>query len=472
MKARRPAADLKVCTSLAATTCALVIFGAAGAGAQDTPASPAIPSLSLAQPDAATGAPLVVTLADALQRAKQNEAQFLAAAAEAALAHEDVVQARAAQLPAFSNSTQYIGNQASPALLTGRFVSMDGVNMYREWLAAHQELSPSTLMGTQVRKAAASEAAAKARLEIAQRGLAVTVTRNYYAFISAQRKYATAQQASQLAQRFFDIAQQQERLGQVARSDVVKAELSYRQQRQAFDEATLGMDNARLALAVLLFPAFNENFSVVDDMQSAPALPPFSDVRSMAEHDNPDLRAAGELLRAAGADVALARNAFFPNLVVDAVYGIEANEFALHSRVDAQPELGVLPNLGYAITVNLTVPLWDWGSARSKLHQSRTRERQAQVTLSQTQRQLVSNLYSMYNEALTSQAAVDNLRRAAELASESLRLTTLRYQAGESTALEMVDAQNTLVQSRNGADDAEARYRVAIAQLQTLTGTF
>ena len=78
----------------------------------------------------------------------------------------------------------------------------------------------------------------------------------------------------------------------------------------------------------------------------------------------------------------------------------------------------------------------------------------------------------MYNEALTSRAAVDNLRRAAELASESLRLTTLRYQAGESTALEMVDAQNTLVQSRNGADDAEARYRIAIAQLQTLTGTF
>jgi outer membrane protein TolC len=327
-------------------------------------------------------------------------------------------------------------------------------------------------MGTQVRKAAASEAVAKARLEIAQRGLAVTVTRNYYAFISAQRKYATAQLASQQAQRFFEIAQQQERLGQVARSDVVKAELSYRQQRQAFDEATLGMDNARLALAVLLFPAFSENFSVIDDMQSAPALPPFADVRSMAERDNPDLRAAGELLRAAGADVALARNAFFPNLVVDAVYGIEANEFALHSRVSAQPELGILPNLGYAITVNLTVPLWDWGSTRSKLHQSHTRERQAQVTLSQTQRQLVSNLYSMYNEALTSRAAVDNLRRAAELASESLRLTTLRYQAGESTALEMVDAQNTLVQSRNAADDAEARYRVAIAQLQTLTGTF
>ncbi len=106
------------------------------------------------------------------------------------------------------------------------------------------------------------------------------------------------------------------------------------------------------------------------------------------------------------------------------------------------------------------------------MRQSQTRQRQAQATLSQTQRQLVSNLYALYNEALTARAAVDSLRRVAELAAESLRLTTLRYQAGESTALEVVDAQNTFVQARNAADDAEARYRVAIAELQTLTGSF
>ena len=60
----------------------------------------------------------------------------------------------------------------------------------------------------------------------------------------------------------------------------------------------------------------------------------------------------------------------------------------------------------------------------------------------------------------------------ADLAAESLRLTKLRYQAGESTALEVVDAQNTLVQARNAYDDAQARYRVALADLQTVTGSF
>jgi outer membrane protein TolC len=448
-----------------------VLLTGAGAGAQDLSAPP-VPSIALARPEAPSGPPLVVTLADALQRARENEPAFLAAAADAQIAREDRVQARNSLLPTFSNSTQFIGNSASPGLATGRFVSMDGVQMYRQWLVAHQEISSNTFTGTPLLRARAAEAAAQAKLEIAQRGLVVTVTRIYYAFVSAQRKYATAQQGAQQAQRFFQIAQQQERLGQVARSDVVKAEILARQQQQAFDEATLSMDDARLALAVLIFPLFNENFSVVDDMQSAPALPPFNDVRTMAERNNPDLRLASELLRAAGEDIRLAKSAFYPNIFVEAVYGIEANAFALHSEPAADRALGNLPNLGYAITANLTVSLWDWGSLRAKLHQSEIRQRQATATLSQTQRQVVSNLYSMYNEALTARAAVDSLRRVADLAAESLRLTTLRYQAGESTALEVVDAQNTFVQARNSADDAEARYRLAIAELQTLTGSF
>ena len=94
------------------------------------------------------------------------------------------------------------------------------------------------------------------------------------------------------------------------------------------------------------------------------------------------------------------------------------------------------------------------------------------MELSQAQRAAVANLYSMYNEALGANAAVENGQRVSDLASESLRLTLLRYQAGESTALEVIDAQNTLVQARDSHNAAQARYRVALADLQTLTGTF
>ena len=115
-----------------------------------------------------------------------------------------------------------------------------------------------------------------------------------------------------------------------------------------------------------------------------------------------------------------ARQAFLPTMSVDLVYGIEANQFALHSVAVAQPELGVLPNLGYFVTVNLAVPLWDWGTMRSKLHQSRARETQAQVELSQAQRVLVSNLYTFYNEAVAARANANRYQGSIFVSSRGL----------------------------------------------------
>ena len=63
------------------------------------------------------------------------------------------------------------------------------------------------------------------------------------------------------------------------------------------------MENARLDLAVLLFPTLNENFTVVDDLDSAQALPPFAEIQNMAQKENPDLRVANESLRQAILDV-------------------------------------------------------------------------------------------------------------------------------------------------------------------------
>jgi len=63
-------------------------------------------------------------------------------------------------------------------------------------------------------------------------------------------------------------------------------------------------------------------------------------VETMAGRENPTLGAAMEALRGASLDVTIARQAYLPTLTVDAVYGIEANAFALHSTVAANKEAG------------------------------------------------------------------------------------------------------------------------------------
>ena len=431
-------------------------------------------AVQLAQPAGPdkSAPPVTVTLKDALGLAHKNDVQFLAATGDAKSAHEDRLQSRNSLLPSISDSTQFLGTQGNGKTPEGRFVTQDGVHVYREWAVVHEDLSPGNYMLTGYRRAEAAEAIAKAKLEIAQRGLNVTVTKNYYALLVAQRKYATAQQARDQAKRVLDITQQTENQGQASHSDVIKSQIQYGQQQQAFEEANLAMENARLDLAVLLFPSLNENFTVVDDLDSPQALPPFPEVQGMAEHENPDLRVAVETMREADLDVSSAKGSFLPSLSIETDYGIEANDFALHAVAKAHPDLGPLPTLGYFVTASLTVPVWDWGTLRSKLHQAEYKQEQARAELSQAQREVLSNLYASYNEAAVSRAAVDRSRATADLATESLRLIFLRYQAGESNSLEVVDAQNTLTQARNAYDDAEARYRIALANLQTLTGSF
>src|SRR5437667_2911920 len=321
--------------------------------------TPEPPALQFARPQGPAAPPPVITLQDALDRAKQVDAQYQLAIADATVAREDRIQAKSALLPSASHTTQYLGTQGNGKLPSGRFVTNDGVHVYRSWGILHQDINPNTFYKSSYRRAQAGEALAAARVEIAQRGLAVTATRNYYALVTSQSKYATAQQSVQQAQRFMDISQQQERLGQVAHSDVVKAQIQYEQQRQTFQEATLGMENGRLNLAVLLFPALNENFTVVDDLDSARTLPPFPDIQEMAGRQNPDLRVAQEAIRQASQEVRIAQNALLPSIAIDGNYGIEANAFALHSRAAGFPAEGSLPNLGYYIDAKFILPIFD-----------------------------------------------------------------------------------------------------------------
>lgn len=455
---------------------AAVVVHAQGGPAQGqaAPARPAEVTVELMHPPGTDqpGAPITVTLKDAIERAQKNDAGFLGATADAKDAHEDRVQAKAALLPSVGTHFEYLGTEGHGILPTGRFVTQDGVHVYRLWGTIHQDLSPGTYLGTAYRRTGAAEALAKAKLEIAQRGLGATVTKNYYALVVSQRKYATAQASLQQAQNFLDLSSATERAGQAPHSDVIKAQIQFETQTQAFEETKLAMEEARLALAVILFPTLNENYTAVDDLDSPRALPPFEDIRTMAEHENPDLRVALQAQVEANLDVRAAKGAFLPTMSLDPVYGIEANAFALRSRVAADPLRGDQNNLGYFITATLTMPVWDWGALRSKLRQAEYRQQQSKVELSQAQRLLVSNLYAAYNEAITAQAAVDRLRRTADLATESLRLVNLRYQGGASTVLDVVDAQNTLTTARNAYDDAQVRYRVALSQLQTLTGSF
>jgi outer membrane protein len=410
--------------------------------------------------DASTQPPLTLTLQDALARARTNSIQFQSALTDQGLAHQDNVQARAALLPSVNYNTSYIYTEGN-GTPSGVFLANNGVHEYLSQGDVHQVVGYSQI--ADYRRARSLEAVARAKAEIAARGLVVTVVQSYYGLVAAQHRYANVQQAALEAEKFLHLSQKLENGGEVARADVIKAQLQYQDRQRDLREAQLGMEKSRLDLAVLLFANFNENFTVVDDTQLAPPLESFEEVTRAAEVKNPELRAASASVQAAGFELSAARGGFFPTLTVDYFYGIDANRFA--TRTDG------VQNLGYAATATLNIPVWNWGANRSKVVQADLKRQQAQRELSLAQRKLLAEIRSLYHEAEAARSELELLRSSAELAAESLHLTTLRYQGGEATVLEVVDAQNTLTQAQNGYSDGQLRYRMALANLQTLTGT-
>jgi outer membrane protein TolC len=423
------------------------------------------------------GQTLSIDLPDALARAKQYGSQVQSANIAAALAREDRVQAKAATLPSLNAFNQFIYTQGN-GTPSGVFVANDGVHIYNEQAQVHEELL-SFLRRGEVRLAAVNEAAAKARTDVAARGLQITVVQDYYAIASAQRKEKNARLNLNEARNFFDITQKQEHGGEVPHSDVIKAQLQVQQREREQADAQLAERKAKVALAVLMFPNLQLNYDIVDDAAKPAMLPSFAEVTGQATATSPDLQAARLNLSSANLGVGVARHAYLPSLSLDFFYGIDANQFAATSYNVAAEERSNLPNfqidkrqnLGYAAQATLTIPIWTWGSINSKVKQASLKKSQAALDLTVAQRQLQADVASAYGEAETAFGQVESLRSSADLSAESLRLTLLRYQAGEATALEVVDAQVTASQGRGAYDDGLLRYRVALATLQSLTGT-
>jgi outer membrane protein TolC len=435
-----------------------LLLCAAGLAVAQEPSTPAnlAPSKDAQQGASPT---LRLTLEDALARARKNSTQFQAAQTDAAIARQDRYQAAAALLPSVTYNNQALYTQLHNGAVT--FIANNAAHEYISQANVHEAIDLVSISG--FRRTSAASALAKARAEIASRGLVVTVVQSYYAVAAAQLKLEAAKKNGDEGDRFLKLTQDLEKGGEVAHSDVIKAELQMQDRRRQLLEAQLGFLNARLDFAVLIFPDFNDNFELAEDLHASVPLPTLEEVQQRAARDNPDLRAALAAVQQTGHDVTGARAGYLPSLSFDYWYGIDAQQFAVNGP-------NGLSNLGSSAAATVNIPIWNWGATQSRIKQAELRRTQAQRELSLAQRKLLAEIKSLYAEADTALNELSGLSRSAELSAESLRLTTLRYRGGEATVLEVVDAQTTFAQSSSAYQDGAVRYRVALANLQTLTG--
>jgi outer membrane protein TolC len=424
-----------------------------------------------------TGAPnvLVISLDEAIQRAEANQPAFATAVAQDRISQLERSNARATLLPSATYHNQYLFTQGSGTqdrvnqLATGsspRFIANNAVHEYASEGVVNETIGLAQIGA--VRLAEANAAVGAAELEVARRGLISTVVTLFYEMVANQAKLAAAGRAKAEADDFVKLTEEREAARESAHADVVKAQLEQQQRTRALADLREAEVKARLELGVLLYPDPRTDFKV--DPGAPAVLPDRKEVDAAAARKNPEIESALASLHVSEAGVYAARACYFPDLSLNYTYGIDAPQFAVDGT--DQTGTGRPRNLGYSTSVTLDIPVWDWLSSERKVKQSEIRRDAAKVAVTAAQARAVADLEEFYGEAATARDQLASLDQSVATAQESLRLTSLRYNAGDGTVLEVVDAQNALTSEETARADGMLRFQVALAQLQTLTGRF
>jgi len=412
-----------------------------------------------------------ITLEEAIRRAESNDPAYATAKADNGSARLDRSIARAGILPsvAYHNQLLYTqpngllnqAGQGAAAQPAPRFIANNAIREYASQAVVNETAGFSQLAA--IHHADAAAAVAAAEVEVSRRGLVSAITALYYGRWAAGQKLEHAENALAEARAFTRLTTEREQAREAAHADVVKAQLEEQQRARDLSDAKLAAEKARLELAILLFPDPETAYDLaVPD--NPPSLASRAEAQQAAAKNNPELKSALASMSASNADVSAARAAYLPDLGFNYTYGIDAPQLAVNGPDRVR-------NLGYSASVTLDIPVWDWLSTEHKVKQSEIRRDAARVALSNTQKHLVAQLDEDYSEAAAARDQLASLDASVAGAAESLRLTKMRYTGGEATVLEVVDAQNTYLLAQNARDDGRVRFQVALAELQTLTGT-
>ncbi len=175
----------------------------------------------------------------------------------------------------------------------------------------------------------------------------------------------------------------------------------------------------------------------------------------------PDVREAEAALHAATARVGAAKGAQLPVISVTGDYGTFATRTS---------DLGKAQSETYQIFGGVSIPIFTGGRLSSQVDVAEARAEQARYGYEQTvlialreAEDALAGIRSSRNQVIAEQTQVDALRRA-------LHLAELRYQAGASSYLDLLDAQRSLFVAELELADAQGQEATAAVTLYRALG--
>lgn len=402
--------------------------------------------------------PAPLTLQDCIRLAESVPSPLSIARQERDIAARDVTQARAGVLP---QSRLINGFTYNSPLLYNReafsFIPLNGIREYGSLFSVSQELDTSGRLRAEIARARANEELAAAGAVLAQRDLRRAVASAYYRALLTRRLARVIEDAVTESESFENRTKLLFNAGEAAQADVVKARVQAAFLQQAANAAELEANLANQELASFWTRDAADALPLVDVLEQDPD-PPEPDASKDAPFQKRlEFSLFDAQRRGLQADVRRARSALLPQLGFTFEYGIDSTAVRIRDR-------------GYAAFVNFSIPVFDWNRARAAMQQARLRAQQVESSRAIAERVFSKDYQNALSRVKQIYGQIALAREQVRLAEEDLRLSRIRYEGGEGSALDVVTAQNQFVQARSNYYTAVANYLNAKADLEVASG--
>jgi multidrug efflux system outer membrane protein len=171
--------------------------------------------------------------------------------------------------------------------------------------------------------------------------------------------------------------------------------------------------------------------------------------------------AAEQRLRAANAEIGVAKAAYFPQIGLTAFFGKLSTPLAALSSGNTN---------AWSLVSNVSGPIFTAGAIKAQNRQARAARQEARAEYEQT----ALNAFRDVSDALISREKYDVARiersRAVESGQEAVRLALMHYTEGLSSYNEVLEAQQRLFPAQLALAETEINRRVVIVQLYKALG--
>src|SRR5512143_3828742 len=398
------------------------------------------------QPDTAATATLQVNLDEAIRRALEVQPAMVQARGDSRNAGASMMASNGAFLPSItaSGSSARAGGTRFDTQ-RNQIIQLGATTAFSASISANLDLFTGFRRMADRRASAATEHAADAGLVNQRFQITLQTKQAFYNALAAAEKVGVADAQRRRAQQQLETAVQKLHAGSATRSHSLRSVVDL-----ATAEANLGRQIG-VAQAVRAVPD-----------SALPPLPDTSGLRAAVQETAPQVLQAEAQARAAGAQLAVARAAYWPSLSASL-----SNSF---SGQDAPWVTTSTYGRGWNVGFRVSWTLFNSFQREKSVVSANVARDVAQSKADDARRAVVAQFTQQLAALQTAFAKLDITTSNVAAATEDLRVQQERYRVGASTILDILTSEASLTQALTDQVQARFDYLVARAQLEALVG--